>query len=281
MTGKKDGGKKDGGKKDGGNPPSSGGNRTPSSTAPAQPVPTPGPTPPPSGGGGGGSQSSPARAVNAATTYQATTPSSSQQKEKKQERVATLTTKAKDLISGATSTGIADLDKFKGILGKLKDLGKDTKVQNLQTQKKEAVTAAKTAAQAPGGNPPPGYTQEQLDQAIKDALAKQGDSGGLTQEDLDAALANMQKTGLTKEDLDAAFSSYAAKDTSSDASAMATGPTAAASSEFDDWIKSFSEDKDAGAFDPDLFRNLLGELESSKYRQKQWNERTAKAAYTY
>jgi hypothetical protein len=232
------------------------------------------------------------KAVEVAKTYQASMPTPTpvaqqktgtpaKQTDKKQDRVQTLTEKAKGMIAGATSEGIADPGKFKDILGKLKDLGKDTKVQNLQTQKKEAVTAAKTAAQAPGGNPPPGYTQEQLDQAIKDALAKQEASGGLTQEDLDAALANMQKTGLTQEDLDAAFSNYAAKDTSSDASAMATGPTAAASSEFDDWIKSFSEDKDAGAFDPDLFRNLLGELESSKYRQKQWNERTAKAAYTY
>ena len=36
-----------------------------------------------------------------------------------------------------------------------------------------------------------------------------------------------------------------------------------------------------GEFNPDLFRNLLGELESSKRRQKDWNERTAKEAYKY
>jgi hypothetical protein len=36
-----------------------------------------------------------------------------------------------------------------------------------------------------------------------------------------------------------------------------------------------------GQFDPDLFRGLLGELESSKRRQKEWNEQSAKAAYKY
>ena len=81
--------------------------------------------------------------------------------------------------------------------------------------------------------------------------------------------------GLTQEDLDTALSSYSAQN------AVQKSSSDAGTSEFDDWVKSFESQQDVGAFDPDLFRNLLGELESSKYRQKEWNERSAKAAYKY
>jgi len=267
-------------KRGGGNAPSGGGGSPKSS--PTSAIPAPGPKPPAAPTGGGGSaQSAPAKAVNAAKAFQSTSRSSSpsqqkekkqEQKEKKQERVKALTTKAKTLITGATSEGIADPGKFKDILGKLKDLGKDKRVQNLQTQKKTAVSTAKAAAQAPGGNK---FSQEDLDKAVQDALSKAGNSG-ITQEDLDAALANVGKTGLTQEDLDEALSRY-----SPQTNPLDTGAAAAGTSEFDDWIKSFESQQDAGAFDPDLFRGLLGELESSKRRQKDWNERSAKASYKY
>lgn len=213
------------------------------------------------------------------SAQQRTTPSSGGDG-KKQERVETLTQRAKDLISGATATGIADPAKFKDVLGKLKDLGKDKQVAALREQKTTAVTAARDAAVKPGdNNQNTGYTQEQLDQAIKDALSK-ANTGGITKEDLDTALAGVKQTGLTQEDLDAALSKYGSKN-APQTGASDTGAAAASTSEFDDWLKSFSEQQDVGAFDPDLFRNLLGELESSKYRQKQWNERSARAAYTY
>lgn len=276
-----------GGKSGGGNAPSGGGGGGKSGGNPTPPAPTPGPKPPTSPSGGG--SSSAGQAVAAAKAYQsASTPSvgsssskqkenKQEQKEKKQERVQSLTEKAKGLISGATASGIADPGKFKDILGKLKDLGKDTRVENLQTKKKEAVAAAKQSLQ----NKPGGYTQEELDAAIKAALDKatasssSSSSPGLTQEDLDNALANITSTGLTQEDLDTALSSYSAQN------AVQKSSSDAGTSEFDDWVKSFESQQDVGAFDPDLFRNLLGELESSKYRQKEWNERSAKAAYKY
>ena len=52
-------------------------------------------------------------------------------------------------------------------------------------------------------------------------------------------------------------------------------------SEYQDWLNSFATEQDKGAFDPNLFNRLLGELESSKRRQKDWSERSAKAAYKY
>jgi len=58
-------------------------------------------------------------------------------------------------------------------------------------------------------------------------------------------------------------------------------PQETGTSEYDDWLKSFATEQDKGAFDPNLFRGLLGELESSKRRQKDWSERSAKAAYKY
>lgn len=283
-------GNKGGGKGSGGNPPSGGGSPrsgsvgTPSGgggrQASSPPAPTPGPKPPSSPTGGGGSaQSAPAQAVNVAKAFQSGSPSSSssQQKEKKQERVETLTTKAKGLISGATASGIADPGKFKDILGKLKDLGKEKRVESLQTQKKTAVTSARDAAAA--ANKPTTYSQEDLDKAIQDALSKAG-SSGLTQEDLDKALAGVQQTGLTQEDLDTALSRYSSQN-APQTNASDTGSAATGTSEFDDWVKSFESQQDVGAFDPDLFRNLLGELESSKRRQKDWSERSARAAYGY
>ena len=262
----------------------------------------------PSGGGSspsGGGSNTPAKAVTAATIYQAaqsskptatpTTQTKAMQSSRptatptrpstqssggsspsnQQNRVQQLTQKAKTLIGGATSEGLADPNKFKDVLGKLKDLGKDTRVQNLQTQKKEAVTAAKTAAKPPITTFS-GYTQEQMDEAIAKAR-----EGSLTQDDLNAALANQAETGLTQDDLDAALSRYQSQNTASQSAASDAGAAASSTNEYHDWLNSFATEQDKGAFDPDLFNSLLGELESSKYRQKQWNERSARSAYGF
>ena len=259
----------------------------------------------PSGGGSspsGGGSNTPAKAVTAATIYQAAQssapskpPTQSTQSSRptatptrpstqssggsspsnQQNRVQQLTQKAKTLIGGATSEGLADPNKFKDVLGKLKDLGKDTRVQNLQTQKKEAVTAAKTAAKPPITTFS-GYTQEQMDEAIAKAR-----EGSLTQDDLNAALANQAETGLTQDDLDAALSRYQSQNTASQSAASDAGAAASSTNEYQDWLNSFATEQDKGAFDPDLFNSLLGELESSKYRQKQWNERSARSAYGF
>lgn len=296
-----------GGNKGGGGSPSGGGGGGGQKSSPA-PAPAPAPAPPPAPApraeapspapaqkqntGGGGKKEDKKddkpkakEAVKAAQTYQTVkpTPGPATQKQtaspvkaadKKQDRVQTLTEKAKGMIAGATSEGIADPGKFKDILGKLKDLGKDKKVENLQTQKKAAVTTAKQAAVAPGLDlntnkdtnidtnvTTTGYTQEQLDELLGQLEQGYSDKlGGLEGQIGD--LMNQLNQRPTE--------------TSSTQELQSAG-----TSEFDDWIKSFESQQDAGAFDPDLFRNLLGELESSKRRQKDWSERSAKAAYKY
>lgn len=255
-----------------------GGKSSPSpspSRSPSPPAPTPGPKPPAAPTGGGGSaQSTPAQAVNFAKTFQSVSPSSSssQQKEKTQERVQTLTEKAKGLIAGATASGIADPGKFKDILGKLKDLGKTGRVESLQTQKKTAVTAARDAANSanqppPGNNPPPGgYTQEELNKLLEQMQAGYTEKIG----GLETQLGTLSEQLSQRDEPEAVSTPYPTQQSSD-----------SGTSEFDDWLKSFESQQDVGAFDPDLFRNLLGELESSKRRQKDWSERSARAAYGY
>ena len=242
-----------------------------------QPAPKPVVTPPPSSSG------KPAQAVKAATTFQAAVtgakPSSASQakdKDKKnnnnnndKQKVQKLTEKAKTLIGGATSEGIADPGKFKDILGKLKDLGKEGRVENLRTQKKEAVTTAKNALALPGGNLPPGSNDDN-DNATSFT--------GYSQEELDELLGSLQEgygekiSGLESQigDLMGQFGKQQQQQSQD------TG-----GSEYQDWLTSFATEQDKGAFDPNLFNQLLGELESSKRRQKDWSERSAKAAYKY
>lgn len=224
------------------------------------------------------------RAVNFAQAYQSIAqpkPADKKQErndgggkkeDKKQERVQTLTEKAKALISGATSKGIADPNRFKDILGKLKDLGKDKRVDNLQTQKKEAVTTAKNALTLPGNNLTPG-----LDDNNSNATY----ITGYSQEDLDELLGSLQedygeKIGGLESQLGDLMGQLGKQQQQQQQQPQETG-----ASEYDDWLQSFATEQDKGSFDPNLFRNLLGELESSKRRQKDWSERSAKAAYKY
>ena len=237
-----------------------------------QPIPKAVVTPPPSSSG------KPAQAVKAATTFQAAVtgakPSSASQakdKDKKdnndKQKVQKLTEKAKTLIGGATSEGIADPGKFKDILGKLKDLGKEGRVENLRTQKKEAVTTAKNALIPPLPGP-------KNDDDDDDAAT----ITGYSQEELDSLLGSLQEGystqigGLEKQigDLTGQLGQLGQQQSQG-----------AGTSEYDDWLKSFATEQDKGAFDPNLFNRLLGELESSKRRQKDWSERSAKAAYKY
>ena len=239
-----------------------------------------------------------AAAVTVAKTFQQSTapqkttqsPSSAQKADKKdakQERVASLTQKARDLLSGASDGKLADPGKFKDILGKLKNLGKGERVENLREQRKTVLETSRKVTQPPGGQPPEGQpntglTQEDLDSAIQNALSQFKPDQGLTQEDLDAALSSFQSQFETEKELPSA-SSYD----------WEQGYT----QDLNRWMNEYKTEQEGrqkdyqsmmtdiasqeGEFDPDLFRNLLGELESSKRRQKEWNEQSAKAAYKY
>jgi len=266
-----------------------GGGSKPAPAAAPTPAPKPAATPPPSSGGG----NKPSQAVTAATIYKAaqssapskpstqssrptdtptkpsTQSSGGSSPSNQQNRVQQLTQKAKTLIGGATSEGIADPGKFKDILGKLKDLGKEGRVENLRTQKKEAVTTAKNAL-----TPPPLGSNDDNDNATSFT--------GYSQEELDELLGSLQEgygekiSGLESQigDLMGQFGKQ--QQQQQQQQSQDTG-----GSEYQDWLTSFATEQDKGAFDPNLFNRLLGELESSKRRQKDWSERSAKAAYKY
>lgn len=240
------------------------------------------------------------QAVQAASTYKAVV-ANDKKDDKKDDKIAKLTEQAKGLISGATSQGLADPGKFKDILGKLKDLGKDKRVETLREQKQEAVQSARQVTPGPGSTgldnsnvsntgvntAGTGLTKDDLDRAIQDALSNQ--PAGLTPDDLNQAIGD-------------ALSNFQPQQQQSQPQAQ-TSPSgsydwaAGYQQDLTDWLNEYKTEQanraadyqkmmtdiasQEGAFDPDLFSGLLGELESSKRRQKEWNERSAKAAYKY
>lgn len=232
------------------------------------------------------------QAVQAANIYKAVA-GNDKKDDKKDDKIAKLTQQAKGLISGATSQGIADPGKFKDILGKLKDLGKDKRVDTLREQKQKAVQSARQATTGPGSNDSnssnttntttTGLTQEDLDRSIKEALANQ--PSGLTEDDLNTAITNalsgfqsQQKTQTESPSSSYDWESGYQQDLSNWLNEYKTEQANRAA----DYQKMMTDiASQEGEFDPDLFRGLLGELESSKRRQKEWNERSAKAAYKY
>jgi gas vesicle protein len=259
------------------------------------------PAPSSGGGGGGGSKpsapaasapSKPSNPILAAVSQQSGGGSSKPSgggggSDKKVEKA---TQQIKQTISSisASSPKIADPKAYQKALDVLKSAGKDTRVQNL----KEKVQAAKTTAQTDI------RVNAAADAARKDAEARAAEQykGAITQDDLDKILADYkpagQTEGISEEDLQSALSAQqeslmskfgdlqnqyqsATDSLQQQRAGSSTVSTPGATTESENLNTEFE------AFDPDLFSNLLGELESSKYRQKEWNERSAKAAYKY
>lgn len=235
-------------KSSGGSKPSSGGSKpsvSSPSKAPKTPTPTFIPTAKPSGG-------------------------SSSSGNKKQDRVKNLTKQANQLIASASGGAIADPAKFKTILGKLKNLGKDQKVQNLRSKKQAAVAASRPKEvtsvtnnettsnvfddsvfeSSPTTTYTPGYTS-----------GESGYTGGTS-----SAPSGPSWDETYSQDLDKWLSQYQTEQ-------------AGRASDYQSMLNDLASQE--GMFDPDLFRSLLGELESSKKRQKEWNERSAREAYKY
>jgi hypothetical protein len=260
------------------------------------------PAPSSGGGGGGGSKpsapaasapSKPSNPILAAVSQQSGGGSNKPSggggggSDKKVEKA---TQQIKQTISSisASSPKIADPKAYQKALDVLKSAGKDTRVQNL----KEKVQAAKTTAQTDI------RVNAAADAARKDAEARAAEQykGAITQDDLDKILADYkpagQTEGISEEDLQSALSAQqeslmskfgdlqnqyqsATDSLQQQRAGSSTVSTPGATTESENLNTEFE------AFDPDLFSNLLGELESSKYRQKEWNERSAKAAYKY
>lgn len=224
------------------------------------------------------------KAVQVAKTYKSSS-SNSKKNDKKDNRVEKLTQQAKSLISGATSQGLADPGKFKNILGKLKDLGKGKRVETLREKKQSAVKAARPAKTDQDltdlNNIPAGYTQEDLDKAIEDALANQ--PSGLTEDDLNSAINNALAGFQTQQEPISSSDSYDWESGyQQDLTKWLDQYKTEQADRATDYQKMMTDvASKEGEFDPDLFRGLLGELESSKKRQKEWNERSAREAYKY
>lgn len=248
------------------------------------------------GGGGGGNRSgggssaaaptpapTPAPASKPAVTSTATAKSSSSSGGgNTQDRVATLTQKAKTLIATASDGAIADPAKFKDILGKLKDLGKEKRVDTLRTQKQQAVAASVKKPEQTSVSPTESTVSTYIP-PVETTLPLSSDSSGFSDVSSDGG-------GSTY------TPSYSSASTQGTAS---SGPSwdSTYSSDIQKWLDEYQKEQagratdytsmltdltsQAGKFDPDLFRSLLGELESSKKRQKEWNEFSAKAAYKY
>jgi hypothetical protein len=181
------------------------------------------------------------------------------------------------MISGITAASpkIADPKAYQKALDVLRGAGKDQRVQTLKEKVSSAKTTARTTTTSPGGTQPPGLTQSDVDKAVSDALTtfKEGLPAGLSEDDLQSALDTQRETLMSE------FGDWKQQyaDTTSQMQQQrddAAAPTSTDLSATD--ISSQFE-----AFDPELFSSLLGELESSKRRQKDWNELSAKAGYKY
>lgn len=242
---------KGGGKSSGGGSKPSGGGSKPSVSLPSKasktPTPTFIPTAKPSGGSGSSGN-------------------------KKQDRVKNLTKQANQLIASASGGAIADPAKFKDILSKLKKLGKDERVKDLRSKKQSAVAASRPKDQSPTNLDNSEDTSTTIDNSVfenyptTEFLPGYGDSG----------------------------SGY-----SSSTSSTSSGPSweEGYSQDLSNWLDQYKNEQagraadyesmlsdlvsQEGTFDPERFRSLLLELESSKKRQKEWNERSAREAYKY
>lgn len=244
----------------GGGQPSGGGGGRPS--APSSPSPAP-------SGGGGSRPSAPSTP---------STPSSGGGGQSKQEQKVTQATKdIKGMISGITAASpkIADPKAYQKALDVLRGAGKDQRVQTLKEKVSSAKTAARTTTTSPGGTQPPGLSQADVDKAVSDALTKfkEGLSPGLSEEELQSAL-DTQRENLMSE-----FGDWQKQyaDTTSQMQQQREDTAAPTSTD----LSATDISSQFEAFDPELFSSLLGELESSKRRQKDWNELSAKAAFKY
>lgn len=237
------------------------------------------------GGGGkkdddkGGARNAVA-AVNAAVSYQ----QQQQQPSKQETKIAEAKQTAREQIAGiSASSSIPDPQAYKNALDKLKKLGADKAVERIQDEKKEAkaqVAQRPTALPTPDTNtsgPSVNPAYEDQIKTLTDQLSSL-QSGVASKDDLIAAL--QQQSEKSAADFQNWKQEYETRSQQTQAAANANTPTSAAA--VPTTAEAAPKDEfELDPFDPDLFRDLLSELESSRYRQKQWNERSAKTSYNF
>ena len=235
-----------------------------------------------------------------------------------QERTQEAKTAARAAISSASSTGIADPDAYKKALDRLKKLDKDKAVKTTRSER-QAASRAYVAPQTiiddgtkkddettnlPDAPPAPGITKEELDRYLSEFGSTLGGTVSTQINDIFSQYKPQTQPEQTQptqpSDEGSSFEETYSKDLETFLGNL--------SSQQNTWLQDYSAEQTKrqeqyaadqerarsdyqsmlaevgtkeGAFDPDLFRSLLGELESSKRRQKDWNELSAKAAYKY
>ena len=268
------GGQPSGGGGGGGNKPSGGGGQPSGggggqSSGGGRPSAPSSPSPAPSSGGGG--------RPSAPSTPSA--PSGGGGGQSKQEQKVTQATKdIKGMIAGITAEApkIADPKAYQKALDVLRGAGKEQRVETLKgkVQTARELATKPTTLPAPDDKKPPGLTQADIDAAIN--KFKEDLPAGLSPEDLQSALDTQRETLMSEfGDWKQQYANTTSQMQQQREEATATPSTASTDLSATDISSQFE------AFDPELFSSLLGELESSKRRQKDWNELSAKAAFKY
>lgn len=229
------------------------------------------------GGGGGGQSSGGGGSQGGGGGGQSSGGGGGQSKQ--EQKVTQATKDIKGMIAGITAEApkIADPKAYQKALDVLRGAGKEQRVETLKGKvqtARELATKPTGSTQPTGGTQPSGLSQADIDAAIN--KFKEGLPAGLSQEDLQSALDTQRETLMSE------FGDWKQQyaDTTSQMQQQREEATAAPSTASTD-LSATDISSQFEAFDPELFSSLLNELESSKRRQKDWNELSAKAAFKY
>jgi len=217
--------------------------------------------------------------------------------------------KLQEIIKSSQEGSIANPDNFKKLLGKLKDTGNKKAVDKIRDLKKETLSGQRTpttptpgTTNTPTPTPTPTPTRPQTPSSGAGTFSSPSTAGG--------------PTGAVGEQAGAAGGGF---DFEAQAEELLSGFDKKFETDFGRGEQAFTEDRSTAAgnfesdiqkfldefrsdqtgrqkaledtltdlaaqgseFDPERFRTTLLELESSRRRQKDWNERSARQAYKY
>jgi hypothetical protein len=212
--------------------------------------------------------------------------------------------KAKDLIRSSTEGEISNPDRLKKLLDKLKDSGTKKQVQSVKDLKSKILkggTTVPTTETTTGGTTPARPTNTGTPRGTGAPTGGAGPAAGAgpTGEPAGAAGGKFDFEAQAEELLSGFDEKFLDDRGLGQSNFLEDRDTAAANFNTDvqRFLDEFRSDQDrrqqdylallsdeaakASEFDPEKFRSTLLELESSRRRQKDWNERSARQAYKY
>jgi hypothetical protein len=220
------------------------------------------------------------------------------------QRAKEIAQKAKDLIRSSTEGEISNPDRLKKLLDKLKDSGTKKQVQSVKDLKSKILKggAVTPTPEVPGGGSTPtggtsGTTPGGASTPTGGAAAPAG--AGPTGEPAGAGESKFDFEAQAKELLSGFDEKFLDDRGLGQSNFLEDRQNAAQNFDTDiqRFLDEFRSDQDrrqqdylallsdeaakASEFDPEKFRSTLLELESSRRRQKDWNERSARQAYKY